>query len=107
MAHQMLAQRGGGWLTREMRDVAGGFYSALDADSEHEEDKFYVWTPAEVRAHLTAEEYEVLAPPYGLDLAPNFEGKYWHFVIATPLAAVAEKLNISESSSEQALTSAR
>ena len=96
-----------GWLTREMRDAAGGFYSALDADSEHEEGKFYVWTPEEVRAHLTAEEYAVLAPHYGLDLAPNFEGKYWHFVIAKPLAAVAECLNISATLAEQALTSAR
>jgi uncharacterized protein len=69
------------WLLREMRGPEGGFYSAYDADSEGEEGKFYVWTPAEIRAVLEAippagrpDPDEVLAY-YGVTEAGNFEGK--------------------------------
>ena len=104
---RQVAQETVGWLTREMRDAAGGFYAALDADSEHEEGKFYVWTPEEVRALLTADEFALVSPHYGLDLPPNFEGKHWHFIIAKPLEEVATSLGISIESAQQVLAHAR
>src|SRR5262249_22270258 len=72
------------WLFREMEHPSGGFYSSLDADSEGHEGKFYVWTPDEVRAALTEDEYALFAPRYGLDRPANFEG-HWHLYVATPI----------------------
>lgn len=69
------------WLGDEMQAPAGGFYSALDADAEGEEGKYYVWQRDEVRALLSDEEWQVAAPHWGLDQPPNFEGR-WHLRIA-------------------------
>jgi uncharacterized protein len=75
------------WMLREMQSPEGGYYSSLDADSEHEEGKFYVWQREEVQRLLTGDEYAAFAPCYGLDHPPNFEGKHWHLHIARPLRA--------------------
>ena len=78
------------WTMREMQSPAGGYYSSLDADSEHEEGKFYVWTPQQVRALLNDEEYAVCAPFYGLTEEANFEGGQWHLHVARALEEVAK-----------------
>ena len=80
------------WLGREMRASDGAFHSSLDADSEGEEGKFYVWRVDDVRALLTPAEFAIAAPHYGLDGPPNFEGHAWHLRIVVPLADVAAKL---------------
>ncbi len=95
------------WLAREMRHPRGGFYSALDADSEHEEGKFYVWTPQEAAAALDADEYAVLSRHYGLDLAANFEGRHWHFYVAQPLDRVAQSLGLELAEAQRLLAAAR
>jgi len=81
------------WTMREMQAPTGGYYSSLDADSEHEEGKFYVWKPEAVHARLSAEEYAVCAPFYGLDQAANFEGRDWHLYVARGLDDIAARLD--------------
>lgn len=44
------------WLEREMSDPSGAFYSALDADSEGEEGRYYIWTESELRQVLEEDE---------------------------------------------------
>jgi uncharacterized protein YyaL (SSP411 family) len=50
-----------GWALREMRGEEGGFYSALDADSEGVEGQFYVWTVAELEAVLGTDAQAAIA----------------------------------------------
>ncbi|MDP2240319.1 MAG: thioredoxin domain-containing protein [Burkholderiales bacterium] len=95
------------WVMRDMQSPEGGYYSSLDADSEHEEGKFYVWSPATVKALVTDGEYAVIAPHYGLAGGPNFEGKYWHLRVETPLAQVAQRLGAPLPECASRLASAR
>jgi uncharacterized protein YyaL (SSP411 family) len=60
-------------LLTDMRAPEGGFYSALDADSEGEEGTFYIWTPAEVRALLDKETADLFMRCYDVSEAGNFE----------------------------------
>jgi hypothetical protein len=95
------------WVLREMQSPQGGYYASLDADSEHEEGKFYVWQRDEVRALLSAEEYAVVAPYYGLDDAPNFEGHAWNLRVAHSLDEVAQKAKLSKEEASAQLASAK
>ncbi len=82
--YQRCAEETAGWVMREMQSPEGGYYSSLDADSEHEEGKFYVWTREEVRSLLSDAEYAAFAPCFGLDQPPNFENLHWHLYVARP-----------------------
>jgi hypothetical protein len=62
-----------GWLEREMTHPDGGFYASLDADSEHEEGKFYVWSEAEIDAVL-GERAALFKRVYDVTAGGNWEG---------------------------------
>ena len=62
------------FILREMTHPDGGFYSSLDADSEGEEGKFYVWTADELKA-VIADDYEFFKTAYGITENGNWEGK--------------------------------
>ena len=83
------------WLEREMLDKSGGFYSALDADSEGVEGKFYVWSEEEVKA-IAGEQYELISAYY--DVSKN--GNWEHTNVLRKLHAdnvIAQRFNVSQS----------
>lgn len=82
-----------GWLEREMLDDSGGFYAALDADSEGVEGKFYVWSIEEVEA-IAEDDAELIKAYY--DVKPR--GNWEHTNVLRRLNSdeeIAEKFNIS------------
>ncbi|MGE5489704.1 MAG: thioredoxin domain-containing protein [Actinomycetota bacterium] len=83
--HAWIVEQTAAWVIREMQTEEGGYASSLDADSEGEEGKFYVWDRRQVRNLLSPEEWRVAAPHWGLDSTPNFEG-HWHLQADKPVA---------------------
>ncbi len=94
------------WLEREMRHPSGGFYAALDADSEGQEGKFYVWRREHVKKILTEDEYLVVETLYGLDKPANFEN-HWNFHRYDSWRSVVERLSLEREEAGQLLTSAK
>ncbi|MBI1906994.1 MAG: thioredoxin domain-containing protein [Rhodocyclales bacterium] len=95
------------WAMREMQSPAGGYYAALDADSEGEEGRYYVWDRDEPARLLDSGQLRVAQRVYGLDGTPNFEGRAWHLCIRRPLAQVANELGWPLAQAEALLAQAR
>jgi uncharacterized protein len=72
--YRQRAQETVAWLAHEMTTIDGAFSASLDADSEGEEGKFYVWSYDEVIAVLGADDGEFFARHYDVTPAGNFEG---------------------------------
>jgi hypothetical protein len=68
------------YLRREMAAPDGGFFASQDADSEGEEGRFYVWTPAQVREVIGAAHAERFCAAYGVTETGNFEHGATHLV---------------------------
>jgi len=95
------------WVLREMQSPEGGYYSSLDADSEHEEGKFYVWQRDEIRRLLNDDEYALIAPYYSLDRPANFENHAWNLRVSAPLEEIAQQFNLSDERATAFLESAQ
>jgi uncharacterized protein len=98
------------FIAREMTAPEGGFYSALDADSQGEEGRFYVWTAKEIDAALADADKSMAAlfkRVYGLDGEPNFESRYHILTLPRPLTEQAKDLKLTEEQLDARLTPLR
>jgi uncharacterized protein YyaL (SSP411 family) len=85
-----------GYVLRDMTDPSGGFYSTEDADSEGEEGKFYVWTPAEVRQLLGEQDARLFSAFYDVATPGNFEGRASILHMDYTPLELAPKLGVTE-----------
>ncbi|MCL4790494.1 MAG: thioredoxin domain-containing protein, partial [Gammaproteobacteria bacterium] len=100
------------WVLRDMRSAEGAFCSSIDADSEGQEGKFYVWTPDEIRTLVDAQEYAVLEPRFGLDQPANFQEpahdvSAWHLRVCQSMEQIAEQTGQPVSAVRRLLLSSR
>jgi hypothetical protein len=97
-SHAKMAKTIFTFIAREMTAPDGGFYSALDAESEHEEGKYYVWTEDEVKQLMSPAEFRLFAVVNGISGAPHIQepGQPGRYVIHMPDAfpELARQLNM-------------
>jgi uncharacterized protein YyaL (SSP411 family) len=85
------------FLLKEMRGPHGGFYSALDADSNGVEGEFYVWALDEIEKIITnKDDLTLFKTVYSMNDGPNFEEKSYILRLKKPFSAVAQELKIPE-----------
>ena len=82
------------FVERELRSEEGAFYSALDADSEGEEGKFYVWKKEELTSLLTI-DYEVFADYYNVNTTGYWEHGNYILLRSDPDVVVAERHHLT------------
>jgi uncharacterized protein len=94
------------WVERDMTSPAGGFYSTLDADSEGEEGKFYVWSSREVEEVLGVQLAELFSYVYDVSPEGNWEG---HTILNRPktFTQCAKLLQVPEAELRSRLAAAR
>lgn len=95
------------YVLRDMTDTRGGFYSAEDADSEGEEGTFYLWTPAQTKALLGAEQAALFDAYYGVTEQGNFEHHTSILNVENSLDFVAQEHKLAPEDLRKALNAAR
>jgi uncharacterized protein YyaL (SSP411 family) len=90
------------FVLREMTDDGGGFYSAIDAETDAEEGKYYRWEKAELKSLLDEKEYDFAGPIYSFSDKPNFHHEGHDFCVLC-LAAAPEQLATERKLSPQQL----
>ncbi|HVC97997.1 MAG TPA: thioredoxin domain-containing protein [Pirellulales bacterium] len=94
------------FVKREMTDAEGGFYAALDAETDAEEGAFYVWKRDELLEVLGEKDFDLFADVYGVSDGPNFEERSV-LLLAHPLAESAARRKLSEDELQRRLAPMR
>ena len=92
------------FIEREMTHPDGGFYSAIDAETDAEEGKYYIWTEDEIKGILAKKDVKKFNSIYGIDKGTNFEGKN---VLYVPNTHKSEASILTLSTSKEKLLDAR
>ncbi|MEZ4849007.1 MAG: thioredoxin domain-containing protein [Bacteroidia bacterium] len=93
------------FIERELTSPEGGFYSSLDADSEGEEGKFYVWTFDEIK-EILGEDARLFADYYNVHPSGNWEGTNVLFVLDSE-TKFARRWQLDEDSLQEKLKANR
>jgi uncharacterized protein YyaL (SSP411 family) len=94
------------FVAREMTDAGGGFYAAIDAETDGEEGRYYVWERQEVEKALSPQEFALWAGVYGISAEPNFEERHIP-LLSKSLAQAADERKLSEAALQESLEPAR
>ncbi|HVF34925.1 MAG TPA: thioredoxin domain-containing protein [Candidatus Saccharimonadia bacterium] len=94
-AYAAVAHGIAGFVARELTHADGAFHAALDADSEGEEGRYYVWQRQELEALLSKDELALAERRYGFDRDENFEGHAWNPIVARSIDSIAGELALN------------
>jgi hypothetical protein len=107
-AHRRVLEQTLAFVARELTSPEGGFWSALDADSEGIEGKFYVWTEAEIDRVLGNDaDAKLFKQTYGVGEVPNFENKSYILTLPKTIAERASALKLTEQELDTKLAASR
>ncbi|MFI4874267.1 MAG: thioredoxin domain-containing protein [Blastopirellula sp. JB062] len=95
------------FVLREMTGPQGQFYSAIDADSEGEEGKYYRWSADELASLLSPDSLQLAKAVYGLGGSPNFEEVYFVPQLQASAADLSQNLKLSEAELQKRLHALR
>lgn len=92
------------YVLRDMTDITGGFHSAEDADSEGEEGKFYVWSPAEIISALGPDDGKLICDYFDATNEGNFEHQRSILHVTVAAKEFAARYSLSERDFETRLS---
>jgi len=82
------------FLKREMRHHSGAWYSALDADSEGEEGKYYIWKAAELQQLIPNADWPIFAAYYSINEDGYWEKGNYILLRREANSAIAKRFNL-------------